>query len=293
MELVPITNYIGVEVRGIDIRKRLSDENFEKIYKAWNNSCVLLIRDQNVSTEQHVEFSRRFGQLVSYTRPQFSEMEEPEVLVLSNIKKDGKYIGSPFSGRVWHTDGHYLTHPPAGSFMHAIKVTPEGGDTWFANMMAAYDELPESVKTRIENLQVVISRLQSRPYNYPDRNPPTEEEKKEWVDIAHPIVRTHEINGRKALYVGGNVPWQIKGMSRLESASLVTFLQEFSVQPKFTYRHKWRVGDLLLWDNRSSMHKATKYDEVNHVRLMHRTTIASRKPALRNGEIMSNDGVLA
>lgn len=293
MELVPITEYIGTEVKGIDIRKEISDEDFEKIYHAWINSCILLIRDQNVSIEEHVNFSRRFGRLVSYTRPQFSEIEEPEVLVLSNIKKDGKLIGSPVSGRVWHTDGHYLTDPPAGSMIHALQVPPAGGDTWFANMMAAYDEIPESVKDRIENLKVIISRLQSRPYNYPDREPPSEKEKLEWADIAHPIVRVHEINGRKALYAGGNVPWKIQGMTRAESAPLITFLQELSIQPRFTYRHQWREGDLLLWDNRSAMHKATKYDEVNHIRLMHRTTIGSRKTNLCPGIVVEHEGAFA
>ncbi len=289
MELVPIKDGIGIEVKGIDVTKNLSDSDYEAMYQAWVDNCILLIRNQHVSTEQHVEFSKRFGRLVSYTRPKFSESEEPEVLVLSNIKKDGQYIGSPFSGRVWHTDGHYLTDPPAGSWMHAIQVTPTGGQTWFANMMAAYDALPKTVKEKIADLKVIISRLQSRPYNYPNRSSPTEAEKKEWVAIAHPLVRTHEINGRKALYAGGNVPWRIVDMPKVQSDPLITYLQEFSTQERFTYCHQWAPGDLLLWDNRSSLHKATKYDEENDIRLMHRTTIASRASNLCVGDALSHE----
>ena len=118
----------------------------------------------------------------SGTRSEFSENQNPEILVLSNIMEDGKLIGSPVSGRVWHTDGHYLPDPPAGSMLYAIETPPTGGDTWFANMIAAYDALPAVTKARIEDLKVVISRIQSRPYNYPDRPPPTPQQRAEWVD---------------------------------------------------------------------------------------------------------------
>ena len=158
--------------------------------------------------------------------------------------------------------------------MYAIVKT--GGDTWFANMFAAYDALPQITKQRIAGLNVVISRVQSRPYNYPDRPPPTAEERAEWVDVTHPLVRRHEVNGRLALYAGGNVPWRIAGLSEDESRPLVTFVQEFSVQPRFTYRHKWLAGDIIVWDNRSAMHKATVYEQVGARRLMHRTTFKDR-----------------
>ncbi|WP_447895004.1 TauD/TfdA dioxygenase family protein [Vreelandella sp. GE22] len=275
LEFVPITDSIGTEVRGIDVNAKLSDDTIEALYDAWISSTILLFRGQSMSPEQQLEFSRNFGELVSYTRSQFSEKTQPEILILSNITNNGKLIGSPVSGRVWHTDGHYLEVPPAGSMLHALETPPEGGDTWFANMFAAYEALPEAVKHRIEHLKVVISRAQSRPYNYPDRPAPSEQELAEWVDVAQPLVRRHEVSGRKALYAGGNVPWRIEGLPLEESAPLVTFLQEFSVQPQFTYRHVWTPGDIILWDNRSAMHKATVYDD-KHRRLLHRTTIGAR-----------------
>lgn len=281
LELVPITDTCGTEVRGIDVAKNISDRDFGRIYQAWIDTTILLFRGQNMTPAQHVEFSKRFGEISTYTRSQFNDTEHAEILVLSNITRDGKPIGSAYSGRVWHSDGHYLTKPPVGSMLYAREVPPEGGDTWYANMFAAYDALPEAVKERIEDLKVVISRVQSRPYNYPDRPPPTPQQRAEWVDVTHPLVRVHEVSDRKALYAGGNVPWRIEGMPEVQSAPLITFLQEFAIQPRFTYCHKWQVGDILLWDNRSAMHRATYYDHVAHRRLMHRTTICGQRPAAR------------
>jgi alpha-ketoglutarate-dependent taurine dioxygenase len=281
LELIPITDGIGTEVRGVDATGRISDRDFDRIYQAWIDTTVLLFRDQNMTPAQHIAFTKRFGEVFTYTRSQFSEDTYPEILVLSNITRDGKPIGSAYSGRVWHTDGHYLTDPPVGSMLYARQVPPSGGDTWFANMASAYAALPEPVKARIDDLKVVISRVQSRPYNYPDRPAPTPEQRAEWIDVTHPIVRVHEVSGRKALYSGGNVPWRIVGMPQMHSAPLITFLQEFSIQPRFTYCHKWQVGDIVLWDNRSAMHKATPYDYAAHGRLMHRTTLTGQLARVR------------
>lgn len=276
LDLVPMTDSIGTEVRGIDVTENIPAGVFDRIYEAWIDSTILLFRGQTMTPEQQISFTRRFGEVVRYTRSRFNEEAHPEILVLSNAVRDGKPLGSPRSGRVWHTDGHYLADPPAGSMLYAIEVPPTGGDTWFANMVAAYEALPTATKERIEGLQAVISRVQSRPYNYPDRPPPTAEERAAWVDVPQPLVRRHEISGRKALYAGGNVPWRIVGMSEDESRPLITFVQEFAVQPRFTYRHRWQPGDIILWDNRSAMHRATAYDEQVHRRLMHRTTLDDR-----------------
>lgn len=278
LELRPITEAIGTEVTGIDVNEPIAARDFDRIFEAWIDTTILLFRGQKMTPAQHIAFTRRFGEVTSYTRTQFAEKNHPEILVLSNITRDGKLIGSPVSGRVWHTDGHYLTAPAAGSMLYAIEVPPDGGDTWFANMFAAYAALPEATKAMLRDLKVIISRVQSRPYNYPDRPPPTAEERAEWADVSHPIVRTHPVNGRKALYAGGSVPWRIEGMPEEESAPLVTFVQEFAIRPCFTYCHKWRPGDIILWDNRSAMHRATAYDAANCRRHMHRTTIAGDIP---------------
>jgi len=277
MELIPITDVVGTEVRGTDVSQPISPSDFERIYQAWIDTTILLFRGQSLTSAQQLAFTEKFGEVVSYTRSRFSASESPEILVLSNITEGGRLIGSPVSGRVWHTDGHFMSNAPAGSMLYGIEIPPFGGDTLFANMFAAYEELPEHIKREISNRQVIISRVQSRPYNYPDRPAPTDEEREEWLDMPQPMVLTHPENGRKALYVGGNVPWRVVGMEESESAPLVTFVQEFSVMRRFTYRHKWRPGDIIIWDNRSAMHCATAYDQ-SHRRRLHRTTFAQRRP---------------
>lgn len=276
--LIPLAERIGVEARGIDVNT-LSDKDFETVYQAWLDATILLVRGQSMTMDEQADFTDRFGSRASYTRAQFSPSDAPDILILSNIREDGRLIGSPVSGRVWHTDGHYLTDPPAGSIMHAIEVPTEGGDTMFANMAAAWDDLPEALRDRIEGLEVMISRLQSRPYNYPERPPPTETERAEWIDVPQPMVRIHPATGRKALYAGGNVPWKIVGMDEAESAPLVTFVQEFAIRPRYIYRHRWQAGDIIVWDNRSAMHRATPYDGERHRRRMHRTTFGERVAA--------------
>lgn len=273
VELIPIRENIGTEVRGIDLREPLSDEDFKKIYDAWIESTILLIRDQTISEEDQLNFTKRFGEIANYTREKFAQDKYPEILVLTN-KKDasGKNIGSPYSGRVWHTDGHYMVKPPSGSILYCKEAPPEGGDTMFANMFKAYEYLPEKTKKIIENLEVRIDRVFSRYYNYPERTPPTPQQIEEWVKVDHPMVLEHPVSGRPAIYAGGNVPWEIPGLSNDESDPIMTFVQECSILKQFVYRHKWRPGDIIVWENRSAMHCATTYDEEKHTRLMHRTT---------------------
>jgi alpha-ketoglutarate-dependent taurine dioxygenase len=277
MHIRPLTDAIGAEICDVDIAAGISDRDFERIYDAWIDRTIILFRGQRMNCAEQIAFTSRFGEIASYTRPQFGIPGYPEILVLSNVQKDGKPVGSPYSGRVWHTDGHYLDAPPAGSLLYALEVPPDGGDTWFANMFAAYDALSPALKARIEGLQAVISRVQSRPYNYPERPPVTEQEREEWVDMPQPLVRTHPVSGRKALYAGGNVPWRILGLPEAESVPLITYLQEMSVRPCYTYRHKWQVGDVILWDNRSALHKATPYESTRYIRHMHRTTVQGDK----------------
>jgi alpha-ketoglutarate-dependent taurine dioxygenase len=278
LTLRPMSDALGVEIIGIDLSEPISDDDFNKIYRAWIDATVVLFREQRITPEQQLEFARRFGRIMNYIKHGNAHASYPEILVLSNIKENGEPIGAAVSGRYWHSDGHYFREPPAASILYALEVPAKGGDTWFGNMYAAYDALPSETKRRLEGLKVVISRVQSRPYNYPEKPPVTEAERAAWPDMPQPLVRTHPVSGRKALYVGGNVPWRIPGMQDVESAELVTELQEFAIQPRFTYAHRWRAGDLIVWDNRSAMHKATGYDEINDRRLMHRVTIAGDVP---------------
>lgn len=278
LSLRPLTKNIGTEVLGLDLSKPLPAQAFEMIHRALVETCVLVIRGQRLDPVAQVAFTRLFGEPLVYTRSQNALRDHPQVLVLSNVKEDGRLIGSPASGRYWHSDGHFLEEPPSISILHGIEVPPSGGETWFANMQAAYDGLPEEMKTRLHGLRVIISRVRSRPYNYPEKPPVTPEERAAWPDMPQPLVRTHPVTGRKALYIGGNVPWRIEDMAEEDSTPLITGLQQFSITQPFVYVHGWQAGDVVIWDNRSSIHRATAYDETLHRRRMHRTTVAGDKP---------------
>jgi alpha-ketoglutarate-dependent taurine dioxygenase len=277
--LRPLTKHIGTEVLDLDLSKPLPAGAFDMIHQALVETCVLVIRGQRLDPVSQVAFTRLFGEPLVYTRSQNALRDHPHVLVLSNIKEDGRLLGSPASGRYWHSDGHFLKEPPAISILHGIEVPPSGGETWFASMQAAYDFLPQETKAKLHGLRVIISRVQSRPYNYPQKPPVTPEERAAWPDMPQPLVRTHPVTGRKALYIGGNVPWRIEGMAQEESAPLITGLQHFSIADHFVYIHHWQAGDVVIWDNRNSIHRATAYDETAHRRHMHRTTVMGDRPS--------------
>jgi len=278
LSLHPLSPHVGVEARGVDLRHAVLPEIVAELRRSWLDATVLLFRDQVLTPADLVRVTRLFGEPFVYTRAENELPGHREVLVLSNLTENGRPIGSPASGRYWHTDGHFLRLPPAASLLYAVEVPPTGGDTHFANMVAAYAALPEAVRARIDGRRVVISRVQSRPYNYPNKPPVTDAERAAWPDMPQPLVRAHPETGRRALYVGGNVPWRVEGMPDEESAPLVTELQSFAVRGEFAYTHRWRAGDLVMWDNRSTLHRATVYDQVKHRRLMHRTTIVGDEP---------------
>jgi alpha-ketoglutarate-dependent taurine dioxygenase len=279
IEIRPITPTIGAEVVGIDLTKPIDDQTYAAMREAWLDRTILLIRGQaGMTPAQHIAFTRHFGELEFHTLPQFTLAEHPEIFILSNIVKDGRQIGAVDAGRHWHTDSHYLKEPSSGSILHAKIVPKEGGNTRFANMFAAYDALPEATKKKIDGLKVLVSRINAYPVSYPNRPPLTEEEKARVPDVIHPLVRTHPETGRKALYVGGNVAWEIVDMPTEEGRALLAELREFATQPAFCYEHEWQVGDLIMWDNRSALHCAMGYDASKHQRLMYRTTMAGSAP---------------
>lgn len=275
LELRPISEAIGTEVRGVDITQPLSGTDFDKIYQAFLDTSLLLFRDQALTPDQQVAFTRQFGEIVAYYDPSERAVPgHPEILLLTNLTEEGKPSGKHSSAYGWHIDGHYLEKAPMATVLHAVECPPSGGDTWFANTHAAYESLPQETKRLIDGKQIIISRVQARPYVFPDKPPVTPEQRLAWPDMPQPIARTHPITKRKALYVASIVPWRIPGIPEEQSAPLIGELQATCIRPEFVYCHKWRQGDTLLWDNISSMHRATPYDVTNDQRRMHRTTVA-------------------
>lgn len=274
-----LTDTIGAEVEGIDLASPLSDAEVRELLDVWTSRTILLFRGQShLTPQQQVAFSSRFGELERHSLPQFTLPEQPEVFVVSNVEKDGKPLGARRAGWHWHTDSQFLPEPSSGSLLLAREVPDEGGDTLFANMYAAYDALSPQMKQRIDVLRILVSRVKAWPVSYPHRPPLSEEEKARLPDVVHPLVRTHPVTGRKSLFIGGNVVWEIVGMAFDDGRRLLDELRAHATREEFCYRHTWRVGDAVLWDNRCTMHSATPFDEARYRRVMHRTTLAGSVP---------------
>jgi alpha-ketoglutarate-dependent taurine dioxygenase len=277
IEIRPIGKGFGGEVLGVDAGS-LSDEDFRRIEDAWFEHGVLVFRDLEMTPEQHVRLTKRFGPLHVMTPLEYNLPGHPEVLVLTNIQEGGKPKGIRRAGLGWHSDGEDKRIPNAGSFLYAIQIPDEGGDTLFADMRAVYQALPAQTRERIAGKRARFSRIDMHEIHYPLEPKLTEEQKRERPDVYHPIVRTHPRTGDRSLFVGR---WarDIEGMDADEGFELVQELFRFAVQPQFVYRHKWRIRDAVLWDNRCTMHCATEFDEERYDRLMYRTTLEGEAPA--------------
>ena len=277
-----LSDALGAEIVGIDPAGDIDDATMAAIRAAWLDSNVLLFREVSWTPAQHVAFTRRFGPL--HVMPRLGTArstnlpDHPEVFVVSNLVRDGKPLGLPRAGWGWHTDGEDKQVPNMGSMLYAVIVPPEGGDTAFANMYRAYEALPERLRKPIEGRRGRFSRAEMHLVNYPHLPPLTEEEQRERPDVWHPLVRIHPETGRKSLYIGR---WavDVEGMPPDEGRALIDELRAFAVQPEFVYRHRWRVGDVVLWDNRCTQHSAIPFDDTKHERHMLRTTLEGDIPA--------------
>ena len=276
LEIRPLSKILGAEVIGLDVSRPMDEKTFETIREAWLDALVLVFRDlQDMSVEQHLAFSRRFGRLNTNLKAEKTLDGHPEVLVLSTLQKDGAYVGTPGGGQFWHVDLYFERIPAMAGFLHAIEVPsdPGVGDTVFANMYAAYEALAEDTKRRIDGRINRVSRVKSWPINYPDKPPLTAAQKAAYVDVFHPLVRHHPETGRKALFIGDVAAGTLEGLPEDEGDALLRELRAFAIQPRFVYSHPWRPGDAVLWDNRCTYHAATPFDQNRYRRHMHRTTI--------------------
>ena len=275
----PLSNAIGAAVEGVDLSRPLDDATVTQIRAAWLQHLILLFPGQQTMTPaQQVAFSRRLGSLVIHGLTRYALPGQPEVYVVSNVEADGKPIGAARSGRSWHTDMSYIANAPAGSMLCAREVPTAEGDTLFANMYAAFDALPAAMKARMDGRSVLHSRVKPYPEWFPERPPLSAAEKAALPDVVHPLVRTHPESGRQCLYLGGRPAWEVLGLPLDEGRALIAELVDFATQARFVYRHRWAVGDVILWDNRCAMHLATPFDEDNERRIMHRTTITGDRP---------------
>ena len=272
----------GAEI-ACDLAQDIDEATFREIEHAFHDNIVVFFRRQNLSNERHIEFSRRFGEPEIHIVKKYLLPDSPEILLISNIRDDrGEHIGLADAGFTWHSDTSYRRRPSRWSLLYAKEVPQRGGrplgDTVFANTVAAYEALPESMKKLLARLKAVHRYSARRRVAASPRPKLTRQQVEETPDIAHPIVRTHPYTGRKSLYVTAGECIGIEGMPDDEALDLIAELDSHCVRPEFLYRHKWQVGDLLMWDNTSSMHLAICDYALPERRLMHRTTVIGTVP---------------
>ena len=279
-EIVPFDAPVGAEIIGLDISRPLCESDFARIHRAHLDHHVLVFRDQRVSPDDHVEFSRRFGELEIHVLHQFQLPRHPEILIVSNILENGQPIGLGDAGVYWHSDISYKPKPSLGSLLHAQELPAEGGDTLFADQHLAWEALSPELQRRILPLKAehsYLAKYEELRAKNPWRPKLSQAQIDQVAPAVHPVVRTHTETGRKALFVSEHFTTRIVDLPKEEGDALLAELFAHSVRPEFIYRHQWRPHDLVFWDNRSLMHLAA--GTPDHLRRrLNRTTVVGDAP---------------
>jgi alpha-ketoglutarate-dependent taurine dioxygenase len=275
IEVKPLSPALGAEIAGIDLREDISPRTVADIIDAWHRHLVLVFRNQTLSEDEQIRFAKHFGELKKRNRPATARNESgikhgDLTMLVSNIRENGKLIGSLADGEMhFHSDYCYLEKPAKGTFLYAMEIPSQGGDTLFLNMYQAYDALPAELKARIAGRKAVNA------YHYESLTRAINEAKIDFSKQPHfaqPMVCTHPDTGRKALYVNRLMTWTVDGMDDAEGTALLDTLFKHIEQDRFVYTHKWRVGDLVLWDNRCTLHARTDFSDKER-RLLRRHVV--------------------
>jgi taurine dioxygenase len=266
---------LGAEVRGIDLSQTLAPDAVARIADAWRNRLVVVARGQRLSDPQLLAFSRHFGELDPPGPNPYGEpfnKTHPEINVISNVVENGKPIGNLGDGEaVWHADMTYVDVPPKAAILYSLEVPPGEGNTYFADMFAAYSTLPEDLKRRAEG-RVAVHDASRNSAGLLRKGYKEVTDVRETVGARHPLVRTDPNTGRKALFLGRRPNSYVIGMEVEESEALLEVLWAHATQPRFAMCHEWRVGDVLMWNNLSVLHRRDAFDPGSR-RIMHRTQI--------------------
>jgi taurine dioxygenase len=271
---------LGAEVIGLDLTRPVTANDLARVHRAHLDHHVLVFRDQRITPAQQVAFSRLFGPLQIHVLRQFQLPQEPEVLVVSNIRENGQPIGLGDAGHFWHSDLSYKEKPSLGSMLHAQELPAVGGDTLFANQHTAWASLPEALRRAVQDARAehhYLARYEELRQRNPYRPKLTQAQIDEVKPVVHPVVRTHPETGRKALFVSEHFTTRIVGLPEDESRALLAELFEHSTRPELVYRHQWREHDMVFWDNRSVTHLAAGCPDDQR-RKLYRTTIEGDAP---------------
>ena len=277
-----VSPHIGAEVIGADLSQPVGDNLFRELHQAWVDADgLLIVRDQRLTPEQQIAFSRQFGELASagdnpviqkYTLPGY-----PEIFRVSNKKQDGEPLGREDAGTYWHSDGTWQTFPSKASILYGIEIPRVGGNTMFADLYQAWETLTPTLQRMIDGLKAVHAMANAGGTSF-EREFTGKGDVVAAKTAVHPLVITHPDSGRKALFVNRGYTAQIVGLSRPESDALLGFLFQHSTAPELVYRHNWRPHDLVIWDNRCTAHYAIPDYKAIGDRYLHRTSVKGDRP---------------
>ena len=284
-EVVPTGAALGAEIRGVNLAQDLDASTFARIEEAFDHHGVVFFRNQDISVEQEIAFARRFGEVEINVNTQACLPGHPEVLLVTNIKENGRYIGLSDAGITWHTDMSAYACPPRCSILHAREVPHDDGgkvmgDTIFASAAAAYDALAPEIKSRLAGKRArrsYFAKMEARKKAVGLTRTITAEHLAKVPPVAHPVFRTHPVTGRKCLYVTDGECTGIEGLPDEEALALISDMHRHLISPRFQYRHEWQVGDVLMWDNCTCQHLAVQ-DYGERRRLMYRVTVNGSVP---------------
>jgi len=277
LEVAELKSGFGAEILDLDVANA-NDAARQAVVDTFHRHGALLLRGQKMQPDDLMSFLAQFGELEDHTQTQFTLRGYPKIFILSNREKDGRPIGAHNDGVGWHTDYSYKEEPVMCTMLYAVEVPAEGSDTLLADGCAAYDALDPEKRNQLDQLVLHHSYkyfMETRDYG---RMKLSKEMELDNPDVFHPLIRNHPADGRRALWVSTGTVKEIVGMPNPEGLELINELVEFMTQDRFVYRHEWRVGDLLVWDNRCTLHTGTLYDDKKYFRVMHRMWVRGDRP---------------
>jgi len=285
LEFEPLSNNFGARLHGLDGGRALDDGLIDELRSGLIKNGVLLLRGQEISPARLVQLGKAFGELEILPEPDKRHPDHPEIFDLTNVRKDGAVVDFQEPQAVflrgterWHTDSSFREIPCLCTMLYAVEVPESGGETQFANMYAAFKSLPISLRDEIDDKNLVHSYVYSRANNPGRMDPMSPEEESKYPPVTHPWVRTHA-DGRKSLYMGAHVS-HVEGMDPDEGRALIQEVLAGATEERFVYQHVWQANDLVVWDNRSTLHRLRPYEITKHRRVMHRVTVAGVDPVV-------------
>ena len=284
LEITPTGAALGAVVTGIDLRQPIDPPTFKRLHDAWMRHLVLVFPDQPLTDEQHVAFGRHFGELEIFHQNLIKSQRVPEIFRVANTDEAGtllppsnETVRQLSSAQLWHADSSYRPNPSMGSILRGLEVVREGGETLFANMYAVLDALPPAWRAIVENRRARHNFEYLRVLR--DLPPVSDAERAAMPPVWQPMVRRHPVTGRPSLYISVIYNDEVEGMPPDEAKAFVEQLAAFAGEPRFVYRHKWRPHDVVMWDNRCTVHQVTPW-APDQRRVLHRTTIVGDGPVV-------------